>query len=84
VDIKQFLDSLTMWSNLQLTETQISDVYVRLGNDFNAAVAAFAVFDIEMRCAPIIMRPSSCSVPSIALETSCPSPKTYVTSSKFA
>ncbi|KAF8556454.1 hypothetical protein OG21DRAFT_1483074 [Imleria badia] len=27
VDIKQFLDSLTMWSNLQLTETQISDVY---------------------------------------------------------
>ena len=39
-----------MWSNLQLTETQISDVYVRLGNDFNAAVAAFAAFEIDMRC----------------------------------
>ena len=37
-----------MWSNLQLTETQISDVYVRLGNDFNAAVAAFAGFEIDM------------------------------------
>ena len=39
-----------MWSNLQLTETQISDVYVRLGNDFNAAVAAFSAFEIDMRC----------------------------------
>ncbi|KAG9309504.1 actin interacting protein 3-domain-containing protein [Chiua virens] len=48
VAIKQLLESLTMWSNLQLTESQISDVYVRLGNDFNAAVAAFAAFDIEM------------------------------------
>lgn len=84
VAIKQLLESLTMWSNLQLTETQISDVYVRLGNDFNAAVAAFAAFDIDMRCAPITMPPSSCSVPSIAPETSCPSPKTYVTSSKLA
>ncbi|KAG8215015.1 actin interacting protein 3-domain-containing protein [Butyriboletus roseoflavus] len=48
VAIKQLLESLTMWSNLQLTETQISDVYVRLGNDFNAAVAAFAGFEIDM------------------------------------
>jgi hypothetical protein len=84
VAIKKLLDSLTMWSNLQLTETQISDIYVRLANDFNAAVAAFAAFDIEMRCAPITMRPSSCSMPSIASGTSCPSPKTYVTSSKLA
>ncbi|KAF8449481.1 actin interacting protein 3-domain-containing protein [Boletus edulis BED1] len=49
VAIKQLLESLTMWSNLQVTEAQISDVYVRLGNDFNAAVAAFASFDIDMR-----------------------------------
>ena len=73
-----------MWSNLQLTETQISDVYVRLGNDFNAAVAAFAAFEIDMRCvAPITLRPSSCRLPNITLETSCPSPKTYVTCSKL-
>ncbi|KAF9219780.1 AIP3-domain-containing protein [Gyrodon lividus] len=48
VAIKQLLESLTQWSNLQMTEAQISDVYVRLGNDFNAAVAAFAVFNIDM------------------------------------
>ncbi|KAF8835799.1 AIP3-domain-containing protein [Paxillus ammoniavirescens] len=48
VAIKQLLESLTRWSNLQMTEAQISDVYVRLGNDFNAAVAAFAVFNIDM------------------------------------
>lgn len=31
-----------------MSESQISDVYVRLGNDFNAAVAAFASFNIDM------------------------------------
>ncbi|KAG1732477.1 actin interacting protein 3-domain-containing protein [Suillus lakei] len=40
VAIKQLLESLTQWS--------IRDVYVRLGNDFNAAVAAFAAFNIDM------------------------------------
>ncbi|KAI6101321.1 actin interacting protein 3-domain-containing protein [Pisolithus sp. B1] len=48
VAIKQLLESLTLWSNLQMSEGQISDVYVRLGNDFNAAVAAFASFNIDM------------------------------------
>ncbi|KAH7885818.1 actin interacting protein 3-domain-containing protein [Phlebopus sp. FC_14] len=48
VAIKQLLESLTLWSNLQMSETHISDVYVRLGNDFNAAVAAFAAFNIDM------------------------------------
>ena len=27
----------------------VSDAYVRLGNDFNAAVAAFAAYNIEMK-----------------------------------
>lgn len=31
-----------------MSEGQVSDVYVRLGNDFNAAVAAFAAFNIDM------------------------------------
>lgn len=48
VAIKQLLESLTQWSHQQITEAQVSDVYVRLGNDFNAAVAAFAAFDIDM------------------------------------
>ncbi|KAH7913044.1 actin interacting protein 3-domain-containing protein [Hygrophoropsis aurantiaca] len=48
VAIKQLLESLTLWSTVQMTETQVSDVYVRLGNDFNAAVAAFAAFNIDM------------------------------------
>ncbi|KAL5531529.1 hypothetical protein ACEPAG_4406 [Sanghuangporus baumii] len=48
VSIKQLLEALTLWSTLKVTETQVSDVYVRLGNDFNAAVAAFKSFDIDM------------------------------------
>ncbi|TFK52073.1 AIP3-domain-containing protein [Heliocybe sulcata] len=48
VSIKQLLEALTLWSSQQMTETQVSDVYVRLGNDFNAAVAAFTAFHIEM------------------------------------
>ena len=32
----------------ELSELEVSDVYVRLGNDFNAAVAAFTSFNIDM------------------------------------
>ncbi len=32
-----------------MDEKYVSDVYVRLGNDFNAAVAAFSAFAIDMR-----------------------------------
>ncbi|KAI0060266.1 AIP3-domain-containing protein, partial [Artomyces pyxidatus] len=48
VSIKQLLESLTKWANQQATEDEVSDVYVRLGNDFNAAVAAFASYNIDM------------------------------------
>jgi hypothetical protein len=48
VSIKQLLESLTKWSLLKIDENDVSDVYVRLGNDFNAAVAAFSAFGIDM------------------------------------
>jgi hypothetical protein len=32
-----------------MSDMDVSDVYVRLGNDFNAAVAAFAAYNIEMK-----------------------------------
>lgn len=48
VSIKALLEALTQWSELKTTEGDVSDVYVRLGNDFNAAVAAFAAFNIDM------------------------------------
>jgi len=50
VAIKQLLESLTLWSNLQLSESQISDVCVRFGNGFNATVAAFALFNFNVSC----------------------------------
>ncbi|KAH6915869.1 bud site selection protein 6 [Coprinopsis sp. MPI-PUGE-AT-0042] len=48
VSIKALLESLTQWSQQRVDEGHVSDVYVRLGNDFNAAVAAFAAFNIDM------------------------------------
>jgi hypothetical protein len=48
VSIKQLLESLTQWSQLKIDEMTVSDVYVRLGNDFNAAVTAFAAYNIDM------------------------------------
>ena len=51
VSIKALLQSLTRWSEQQITDMDVSDVYVRLGNDFNAAVAAFAAYGIEMKLA---------------------------------
>ncbi|ESK94859.1 hypothetical protein Moror_14132 [Moniliophthora roreri MCA 2997] len=48
VSIKQLLEALTEWSNLKVDENHVSDVYVRLGNNFNAAAAAFGAFNIDM------------------------------------
>lgn len=48
VSIKQLLEALTLWSQMRMNEEGVSNVYVRLGNDFNAATAAFAQFNIEM------------------------------------
>lgn len=31
-----------------MTELEVSDVYVRLGNDFNSAVSAFQSYNIDM------------------------------------
>ncbi|KAH9029906.1 actin interacting protein 3-domain-containing protein [Lactarius hengduanensis] len=48
VSIKQLLESLTQWSISKASEEEVSDVYVRLGNDFNTAVSAFAFYEIDM------------------------------------
>ncbi|KAJ3571826.1 hypothetical protein NP233_g3501 [Leucocoprinus birnbaumii] len=48
VSIKALLESLTQWSEQRIDENAVSDVYVRFGNDFNTAVAAFASFNIDM------------------------------------
>ncbi|KAG8884366.1 Bud site selection protein 6 [Tulasnella sp. 332] len=49
VAIKQLLESLTNWSIGKMTDAQVSDVYVQLGNDFNTCVTAFGAYDIDMR-----------------------------------
>ena len=59
VSIKALLESLTKWSEQKITDADVSDVYVQLGNDFNAAVAAFAAHNIEMKLVPLRPIPSS-------------------------
>lgn len=58
VSIKALLESLTKWSNQEITDMDVSDVYVRLGNDFNAAVAAFDFHHIQMKLVPLRPIPS--------------------------
>ncbi|KAG8528109.1 uncharacterized protein KY384_007025 [Bacidia gigantensis] len=41
VATKQLLETLTQWSRHNATEGEVSDVYVRLGYEFNIAVRAF-------------------------------------------
>ena len=48
VSIKALLETLSGWGKQEKTGLDVSDVYVRLGNDFNAAVAAFASVRIDM------------------------------------
>ncbi|KAG9124929.1 Bud site selection protein 6, partial [Ceratobasidium sp. 392] len=48
VATKHLLESLNNWSRGELNENGVSDVYVRMGNDFNSAVAAFQACGIDM------------------------------------
>ncbi|KAJ7730233.1 hypothetical protein DFH07DRAFT_174475 [Mycena maculata] len=45
---KQLQKSLTLWSVGQVSETQVSDVYVQIGTDFNTAIQAFAYHRIDL------------------------------------
>ncbi|PWW71561.1 hypothetical protein C7212DRAFT_303427, partial [Tuber magnatum] len=44
---KQLLETLTAWSRQQATEAEVSDVYVRLGSEFNLACRAFTAIGVE-------------------------------------
>ncbi|TFK51972.1 hypothetical protein OE88DRAFT_1658715 [Heliocybe sulcata] len=45
---KRLQEVLRQWSVAQVSETQVSDVYVQLGNEFNIMVTAFARYNIDM------------------------------------
>lgn len=47
VATKQLLETLTQWSRGQATDTQVSDVYVRLGYEFNMASRAFSAINVD-------------------------------------
>lgn len=49
VATKQLLETLTQWSRGQATDTQVSDVYVRLGYEFNMACRAFTAINVDTR-----------------------------------
>lgn len=48
VATKMLLEALTKWSVSQRSEEDVSDIYVRLGNDFNSAKLAFGSYGIDM------------------------------------
>lgn len=48
VATKQLIETLTLWSRRQASETDVSDVYVKLGNEFNVARTCFERAGIEM------------------------------------
>lgn len=48
VATRQLLEALTEWSKGNASDEQVSDVYVKLGNDFNTAVTSFSSFGISM------------------------------------
>lgn len=47
VATKQLLETLTKWSRGAATETEVSDVYVRLGYEFNIACRAFNAINVD-------------------------------------
>jgi hypothetical protein len=47
VATKQLLETLTQWSRGQASDTEVSDVYVRLGYEFNMACRAFTAINVD-------------------------------------
>jgi hypothetical protein len=47
VATKTLLETLTKWSRRQATDTEVSDVYVRLGYEFNMACRAFTAIHVD-------------------------------------
>ncbi|EOD47503.1 putative actin-interacting protein (bud6 aip3) protein [Neofusicoccum parvum UCRNP2] len=47
VATKQLLETLTLWSRGTATESEVSDVYVRLGYEFNIASRAFNAIGVD-------------------------------------
>ncbi|PLB43984.1 AIP3-domain-containing protein [Aspergillus steynii IBT 23096] len=47
VATKQLLETLTQWSRTQASENEVSDVYVRLGYEFNLACRAFNAIGVD-------------------------------------
>jgi hypothetical protein len=45
---KQLQETLRLWSISCATEQHVSEVYVRLGTEFNSTVVAFQKFGIEL------------------------------------
>ena len=50
---KQLQEMLRLWSMSRATEQHVSDLYVRLGTEFNTTVVAFQQFGIDLRCVHI-------------------------------
>ncbi|KAL4946277.1 hypothetical protein BDV06DRAFT_183100 [Aspergillus oleicola] len=48
VATKQLLETLTQWSRRQVSENEVSDVYVRLGYEFNLASRAFNAIGVDV------------------------------------
>jgi hypothetical protein len=46
---RRLLQVLRLWSVEQATEDEVSDLYVKIGNDLNIAISAFAQHQIDLR-----------------------------------
>ncbi|KAG6902481.1 hypothetical protein C0995_016058 [Termitomyces sp. Mi166 len=46
---KRLQELLKQWSMGQATETQISDAYVKVGEDFNMTIRAFEYYKVDLR-----------------------------------
>lgn len=49
VETKRLLETLTAWSKSQASDEDVSNVYVRLGNEFNVSQQAFVRAGIDMQ-----------------------------------
>ena len=56
---KRLQELLKLWSAEQATESDVSDLYVQIGHEFNATITAFSQHRIDLRYIPSSIKYSS-------------------------
>lgn len=50
LSMRELQEAIRLWSTDEVSEDHVSDAYMKIGQDLNATIQAFSVYQIDLRC----------------------------------